>query len=109
MFPVIINKPGPLPIRMTFPWPSSSTVIVAVSGSAWTQKKDTMLAVEVTSKSTTVGTLQQFANPTATHLAFPTGFFAVQGEFGEFTLTLSAANSTTLTDQNDHFTVALIY
>lgn len=109
MSPVIINQAGPLPIKTTIPWPSSNTVVVAVSGSAYTQATNTVLAVDVTVGGTEIGTLQQFANPAGTHLAFPTGFYAVNGAFGNVTVTLSAANGTTVTDYNDHFTVALLY
>ena len=109
MFPVIINQAGPLPIKVTVDWPSSGAVMVAVSGSAWTQSPNTTLAVQVSVHATTLGTMQQVANPAGTHLAFPTAFFSVNGEIGSTTFTLTAANATTVTDQNDHFTVALIY
>lgn len=109
MNPVIINQAGPLPIRTTIPWPSSNTIVVAVSGSAWAQKANTMLTVNVTIEGAVVGVLQQFANAATTHLAFPTAFIALQTQWREATVTLSAANSATVTDQNDNFTVALIY
>ncbi len=109
MFPVIINQAGPLPITVNVDWPSSGSVMVAVSGSAFTNNPNTTLAVKVTVHSTTLGTVQHYANPAGTHLAFPTAFFAVNGEIGPTTFTLTAANATTITDQNDHFTVALIY
>ncbi len=108
-FPVIIDQAGPLPIKTTVQWPSTNTVIVAVWGSAYAQKPQTMLAVKVSIKDTWIGTIQVFANQAATHMAFPTGFFATNGEFGEFPLTLTAVDGDTVTDANDHFTLALIY
>lgn len=107
-FPVIIDQAGPLPIKTTIKWPSTNTVIMAVSGSAFTQKPATMLSVRISIKDTW-NTIRMFANQAGMHLAFPTGFFAVNGEFGDVTITLSAADGNTLTDQNDHFTVALLY
>jgi len=109
MSQVIINQAGPLPISMRVKWPTSAPVLVAVSGSAWTQKANTTLAVELSIHATNQGTLQQFANVATTHLAFPTMFLVVNGEIGDATVTLTAANDSTVTDQNDHFSVALIY
>jgi hypothetical protein len=106
--PVIIDQAGPLPIKTTIQWPSTSTVIIAVSGSAYAQKPGTMLTVNVSYKDVW-HPIQVYANQAATHMAFPTGFFPVNGAFGEVTLTLSAADGNTVTDANDHFTVALIY
>ncbi|HEY0015941.1 MAG TPA: hypothetical protein VGC13_06465 [Longimicrobium sp.] len=108
-FPVIIDQAGPLPISTTVQWPSSNTVVIAVSGSAYAKTPGTMLNVKVNMAGTWIGTIQMFANQATTHLAFPTGFTAVKGGYGQFTLTLSAADGNTLTDANDHFTVALLY
>lgn len=58
---------------------------------------------------TWVSSAQIYANQAATHLAIPTSFYATKGVEGEFTLTLSAADSNTQTDANDRFTVALLY
>jgi len=108
-FPVIIDQAGPLPISTTVQWPSSNTVIIAVSGSAFAQTPSTMLRAKVHIAGTWIGSVQIYANQATTHLAFPTGFIAVKGGYGEFTLTLTAADGNTLTDANDHFTVALLY
>lgn len=109
MNPVIIDQAGPLPITVTGQWPSSSTVVVAVSGSAYSGTANTMMGIEATlGDGTVVGSLTHFANPASTHLAFPTSFHAIQANYGEFTLTLSASSDTT-TDYNDHFTVAFLY
>lgn len=108
-FPVILNQPGPLPISTTVRWPSSNKVIVAVSGSASAQKAGTMLRVKVYIAGTWINSIQMYANQAATHLTIPTGLFATTGGEGEFTLTLSAIDGNTLTDANDHFTVALLY
>jgi hypothetical protein len=87
---------------------SSNTVVVAVSGSAYAQKAGTLLTVKLTIHDTTE-TIQVYANQASTHMALPTGFFARDGEYGQFDVTLSAGDGNTFTDQNDHFQVALIY
>ena len=106
--PVIIDQAGPLPIKTTVKWPSTNTVVVAVSGSAYAQKPGTLLTVKLTIHNTTE-TIQVYANQASTHMALPTGFFAIDGEYGQFDITLSAGDGNTFTDQNDHFQVALIY
>lgn len=106
---VIHHQAGPLPITMKIDWPSNAPVVVAVSGSAWTPSPNTMLQVKVSIHSTWVGSLQHFANPAGTHLAFPDGLFVVDGDFGETSITLTAGNGATVTDPNDLFTVAVIY
>lgn len=109
MYPVIIDQPGPLPITVTGKWPSSSMVVVAVSGSAYTGTPNTMMKITATlGDGTVVGSLTHFANPASTHLTFPTSFHAIQAKYSDFTLTLSASSDTT-TDYNDQFTVAFIY
>jgi len=109
MEPVVLHQAGPLPIKTTVRWPSSNLVTVAVSGSAWARNPNTMVAVDVTISSEKIGTLQIFANKAQVHLALPDAFIATQGIFGEFALTLTAANGNTITDENDIFTVALLY
>lgn len=104
----IIDQAGPLPISKAVPWPSSNTVLVAVSGSAWGTTANTPLAVRVSLDATVIGTLQMYANQPSTHVGFPTGFYAVKGEQGEVTVTLNPGGGT-ITDVNDHFTVTLIY
>ncbi|HEX6037666.1 hypothetical protein [Longimicrobium sp.] len=108
MSPTIINQAGPLPISTKVQWPSSNTVLVAVSGSAWAKAPSTPLAVRVTLNATVIGELQMYANQPSTHLTFPTGFFAVDKQQGEVTVTLNPSNDT-ITDANDHFRVTLIY
>ncbi len=106
--PVIIDQAGPLPIKTTLEWPSTNTVVIAVSGSVFAQTPQTLLTVNLSINDKTE-TLQVFANLAQTHIALPTGFFVRTGEFGPCTVTLSAGDSGTLTDQNDYFQVALIY
>lgn len=108
MFPVIIDQAGPLPIKTSVKWPSTGTIVVAVSGSAYAQKPGTMLTVKLTIQDTTE-TIQVYANQASTHMALPTGFFTRTGAYGQADVTLSAGDGNTFTDQNDHFQVALIY
>lgn len=66
MSQVIINQAGPLPISTRIDWPSDRTVLVSVSGSAYSQQPNTPLAVKVSIHGTTVGTLRLFANAAGT-------------------------------------------
>jgi hypothetical protein len=106
---MVLRQPGPLPIKTSVKWPTSDSVVVAVSGSAWTKAANRTLAVNLTVGSQQVGTLQLFANPTSTHLAFPSGFFESTQPLGDTPVTLTAGNADTVTDQNDIFTVTLIF
>ena len=106
---VIYRQAGPLPLSMKIDWPTNTPVLVAVSGSAWARSPDTPLQVKVSIHSTGIGSLQHFANPAGTHLAFPDGFFVLTGDFGETGITLTAGNGTTVTDADDVFTVAVMY
>ena len=108
MSQVVIRQAGPLPIKQGIMWPSSESIIVAVSGSAWTQKPNTVLTVQVTVDDKVLGTIQLLAGAVTTHLALPTGFFAIQRQISQAVLTLSAGTDT-VTDGNDQFTVALIF
>ncbi|MDB4951131.1 MAG: hypothetical protein JWM27_3780 [Gemmatimonadetes bacterium] len=109
MSQVVIRQAGPLPVKTSFMWPSSESIIVAVSGSAWTQKPNTLLTLQVQVDGKVLGTIQQLAGTAVTHLALPTGFFAVQRQISQAVLTLTAGNDTTIADGNDQFTVALIF
>jgi hypothetical protein len=106
---VIKQQAGPLPIKQSFMWPSSEAIIVAVSGSAWTQKPNTLLTLQVLVDDKVLGTIQQLAGAATTHLALPTGFFAINRQISQAVLTLAAGNDTTIADGNDYFTVALIF
>lgn len=107
-FPVIIDQAGPLPISTDVKWPSSETVVVAVSGTAYAQAPGTMLRVRLYIRDTWIGSIQLMANQASQHVTLPTGFILTTGEYGEFTVKL-AADAGTVTDQNDRFTVALLY
>ncbi|MBB4636492.1 hypothetical protein [Longimicrobium terrae] len=109
MSQVIIQKTGPLPVSAVVPWPSTDTVLVAVSGSVWSKTPATMVVMNVNINDKTIGTMQIWANEASMHLMLPTGFFPVTGGYGDTTVTLSAANGTTVSDSNDTFTVALIF
>lgn len=107
-FPVIINQAGPLPISADVKWPSSEAVVIAVSGTAFAQAPGTMLRVRLYVQNNWIGSIQLMANQASQHVTLPTGFLRTAGTFGEFTVKLTA-DPGTVTDQNDRFTVALLY
>lgn len=106
---VIQQQAGPLPIKQSFMWPSSEAIVVALSSSAFVSKPNTVMAVQVTVDDKVLGTVQLLAGTAGSHLALPAGFFAIQRQISQAVLTVSVASDTTATDQNDHFTVALIF
>lgn len=106
---MVLHQPGPLPIKASVQWPTSDSVVVAVSGSAWSKAANSTIAVNVSVGGQPVGTLTMFANPASTHLAFPSGFFESAQPFGPTPVVLTAGNADTITDQNDVFTVTLIF
>ena len=106
---VIVDQAGPLPINLRVNWPSSGPVVMAVSGSAYTNTPGSMLAVKVSVALTGLVTLTQCANAAGMHLAFPAAMPVINGVIGDTPISITAANGTTLTDSNDRFTVTLIY
>lgn len=107
-FPVIIDQAGPLPISTDVKWPSSEAVVVAVSGTAYAQSPGTMLRVRLYVQNNWIGSIQLMANQASQHVTLPTAFLTTAGVHGEFTVKL-VADAGTVTDQNDRFTVALLY
>ena len=105
---VIKNQAGPLPIKASFMWPSSESIIVAVSGSAWAHQPNTLLTLQVQVDDKVLGTIQQLVGPATTHVALPTGFFAIMRQISPAVLTISAGPDT-ISDGNDNYTVALIF
>jgi hypothetical protein len=108
MSKVMVHQAGPLPIDVQTTWPGNESLLIAVSGSAYAKSPNTMLTVKVQFDSTTLATLQIWANAASTHMAFPTTFFTVPGTIGPVHIGLVAGDGT-LTDVNDMFTVAVIY
>lgn len=107
MSQVLLGQAGPLPIKKTVMWPSSEPCVMAVSGSGRSTSSNVMIAIKVVVGAQTYE-LQTAANISDTHFAFPTGFFEVKQDIGEVTIQIIASGDT-VTDQNDYFTVALLY
>lgn len=108
MSKVLVYQAGPLPIDVQTTWPGNESLLLAISGSAYTNTPGTMLTVQVQFGGTRMVTLQMYANQAGTHMAFPTAFIDIPGTIGPVHIGLVAGPGT-LTDKNDIFTVAVIY
>ena len=108
---VIINQQkGPLPINSTFSAISSAPGYLEVAGSVWTQSANSLIGIQVLLDGTVLGTAQLFSNTASTHRAVVPAYFKIQLTQGQHTLTLKPnPGSTTVSDVNDFFTVAIHY
>jgi hypothetical protein len=105
----IISVNGPLPITATFKSPSDLPTLLFVSGSAYTTGKGGWIGAVVSLDNSTVGELVVWCNLTSAHSALIPVMLPITAGFGEHTLTLSAINTDTTTDENDYFNVVLLY
>jgi hypothetical protein len=106
---VIISQPGPLPITASFNAPSDGSVALFVAGSVWTQQQNSPIGIEVALDGKSISAVPIFANASGTHMTAVPLMIPVQLSFGQHKLALSAATSTTISDKNDYYTVALMY
>ncbi|HEX8069747.1 MAG TPA: hypothetical protein VF546_07345 [Pyrinomonadaceae bacterium] len=105
----VISVNGPLPLKATFNSPSSLPMILFVSGSAYTSGQGGWIGAVVTLDNATIGELVVWCNLSEAHSALIPLMLPVNAGFGEHTVTLTAINDQTVTDQNDYFNVVLIY
>jgi hypothetical protein len=106
---IIISQSGPLPIKVQFQAPTDGPAYLFVAGSVWTQNANNMLVILALLDGQKVAQAQIFANPAATHLAVVPAIAPVTLTQGTHTLQLVPANSYTISDQNDTYTVVLMY
>jgi hypothetical protein len=106
---VIVSQAGPLSIKVPFSAPSDGPAALLVAGSVWTQNANTMIGIMVILDGQNIGTAQVFANPTATHMNVVPIVIPVTLSQGNHVLQLAPSNTYTVSDQNDGYTVALMY
>jgi hypothetical protein len=106
--PVIDAQNGPLPLQSSFNADSDLTMILFVSGSAWTTNPGTWAGCEVLLDGTTLGTVAVYCNEAESHRALISTLFPINVGFGEHTISLSPLGGTS-TDVNDYFNAILIY
>ena len=108
---ILIDSPGPLPLKSTFDSPVEGPVTFVLSGTAWTQASPTMIGISLLLDGAQIGkSALCFANVNAFHQAMRTTFITVDKlTYGEHTFTIEAATSGTVTDSNDYFQVVLLF
>ena len=82
---------------------------IEVSGSIWTQSENQMIAFDVLLDGQKVGTAQVFSNGSSTHRTVVPAYVAVKLTQGQHTISLSPANSWTVSDLNDSFVAVIHY
>lgn len=111
MLQVILNqKPGPLPISVTFNALSDAPSTLMVHGSVWSTSANQKVGFAVQLDGTQVGTAQIFSNGASTHRAVVPAYIPLQLKQGQHTLNLVLLPGTSTTsDLNDVFTVVIDY
>lgn len=105
---IIVAQAGPLPITTTFSAPSDAPAHLEVNGSIWSQSTNVLLGIVIELDGNVIGKAQIFSNGNATHRAVIPAFIKVQFKQGQHTLKLSA-DSNTISDFNDRYSVVLHY
>jgi hypothetical protein len=106
---VILQQPGPLPIKATFQAPGNAPMYLSVNGSVWSQTANVVIGIGVNLDGNKVGVAKIFSNGTATHRAVVPAYIPIQLKQGQHTITISADTPQTVSDYNDFYTVVLHY
>jgi hypothetical protein len=102
------NQTGALPQKFPFDLPISGDVTIAFSGTCWSKLAAAICGVTVYLDDTKLGDVPLFFNSASQHLTLPTQFFAANLDFGPHTITLRPLTDTTVSDQNDFFSLWLV-
>lgn len=106
---VIVNQPGPLPIKVNFDALGDMPVYLEIGGSVWSEVANTMIGIGVDLDGVRLGAAQIFSNGTSTHRAVVPAYLPAQLSFGQRTLELYLNSGETISDVNDFYTVVLHY
>jgi hypothetical protein len=104
---VIINQKGPLPITATFNALGNETMYLEVNGSVWSQQANQMLGIGIKLDGKALGAAQIYSNGTTTHRTVVPAYIAIKLSQGQHTLSLSANNAATVSDNNDFYTAVI--
>ena len=104
----IIDTSGPLPIKEPFVLKHNTIGMLFVSGSVFSNSRETPLSIQVTVDGNFVGRLGIFANPPLTHLALVPEIFELSLSSGNHVVGLAPLGGT-VSDGNDFFTVTFVY
>jgi hypothetical protein len=107
---VILQGNGPLPLKGTFEVDSTDSATVFISASASATAPASSIGVQLALDGTVVGGAAVFSNEPGSHKALISPLTIVTlPSPGTHTVTLTAANGSTVSDANDFFTVTIIY
>ena len=106
---VIVNQPGPLPIKVTFNSLTDEPVYVEVNGSVWSNFPNTLIGILVEVDGNVVGKALIFSNQPATHRTVVPSYGQAQLGPGQHTIVLSPVTPTTTSDSNDFYTAVIHY
>lgn len=102
------NQGGVLPLKFPFDLPISGDLTLGLSGSCYASLPGAICGVGVFLDDTHIGDVPLYFNNANQHLTLPTFFFPINLDFGPHTITLRRITDTTLTDQNDAFSLWII-
>jgi len=107
---ILLDAPGPLPLKATFDSPISGSVVFVLSGTAWTNSAPVLLEASLSLDGAIIGkSAMCYANLNANHQALRTTFILFNNlTLGEHTITIQPATPKTVTDFNDYFQVTLL-
>ena len=106
---VVIQGAGPLPLSGNVTPVSNYPATIFVSGSAWSQTPNMPIGFEVLLDGNLVGKAQFFVNEASTHRTLVAPMLQLQfPDFNQHQITLQPLPGTT-TDQNDFFSVTVMY
>ena len=106
---VILSAQGPLPVKATFNALGDSPMYIEVNGSVWSSSANQMLGINIEVDGAKIGTAQIFSNGASTHRAVVPAYVPVKLTYGQHTISLSVANSATVSDINDSFVAVIHY
>ena len=106
---VIINQPGPLPIKATFNALTDGPTYLEVNGSVWSSFANTMIGIGIDLDGVRVGAAQIFSNGTSTHRTVVPAYIPIQLSQGQHTLYLYLNSGETTSDTNDFYTAVIHY
>jgi hypothetical protein len=107
-YPIVQNQGGVLPLTFPFELPLTGNLTLGFSGSCYASLPAAICGVAVYLDDKHLGDVPQFFNNANQHLTLPTFFFPINLGRGPHTITLRRITDTTITDNNDAFSVWII-
>lgn len=105
---IVQNKGGALPLTFPFNLPISGDLTLGFSGSCSASLPGAICGVAVYLDDKHLGDVPQCFNNAHQHLTLPTYFFPINLDFGPHAITLRRITDTTITDQNDAFSLWIV-